>query len=439
MSSTSSSSSNIGNSFYQVQPVGSLYNHLLPPQLQLHEQPQYNNSNSNTHSITVLSYNVNCGYCKNGKVQGNSKNILEAILNSRADIVCLQETHKGWEHAIRDTLAEDYPYMLFRHHSRPSLAQLKQWSQEQKQQESLYNSNAAGFYDSGDKIVMSNIAAPRSTTSTNQQQQHLHHDEILAGGLAILSRAPFSVEEVSYIAPSAQGSLFPAMLVKINSTRNSDFNTQECYLLNVHLRPPLDEDLKPSFSSYFFTGTTRLKEIQELYHSSLYYINQHLKKSQSTIRRLIIAGDFNEGHSGSAVKWLRDNSIVKSEQDKSQHSTLSSKFDIMEDTLQVFTKTQQDYTWKWPLIPIPQQQVQQQQQQQQEEEAEDGSVIVVSPAASPLTAAATSISSWFNLKGAYDHIFFTTQHFKPISCDIMHEFEKEASDHLPVLVTLQFV
>ena len=59
--------------------------------------------------LTVASYNVNFGLAGDGPT-------IEAIRALGADVVFLQETHRGWERPLRDALADDYPHIEFRHH-----------------------------------------------------------------------------------------------------------------------------------------------------------------------------------------------------------------------------------------------------------------------------------------------------------------------------------
>src|SRR5690349_9185626 len=57
--------------------------------------------------LRVLTYNVNWGGAR-------PELAAEAILASKADIVCLQETTPQWEHYFRTALARDYPVAEFR-------------------------------------------------------------------------------------------------------------------------------------------------------------------------------------------------------------------------------------------------------------------------------------------------------------------------------------
>jgi len=58
-------------------------------------------------SLSVVTYNVN--------VMGSPGGVVSFLSDTRADLVCLQETHPGWEHVLRRQLADDYPHMHFHH------------------------------------------------------------------------------------------------------------------------------------------------------------------------------------------------------------------------------------------------------------------------------------------------------------------------------------
>ena len=59
-------------------------------------------------SFKVMTYNINWG--------GYRADLsVKAILDSGADIVCLQETTPGWEGYLKSLLAARYPHALFRH------------------------------------------------------------------------------------------------------------------------------------------------------------------------------------------------------------------------------------------------------------------------------------------------------------------------------------
>jgi endonuclease/exonuclease/phosphatase family metal-dependent hydrolase len=58
-------------------------------------------------SLSVVTYNVN--------VVGAPEGVVGFLSEVRADVVCLQETHAGWEYVLRRQLSGDYPHQLFHH------------------------------------------------------------------------------------------------------------------------------------------------------------------------------------------------------------------------------------------------------------------------------------------------------------------------------------
>lgn len=55
--------------------------------------------------LRVVTYNVNMG--------GSAPRAVEFLKAAKADIVCLQETHRQWELYLRQNLDEQYPHMVF--------------------------------------------------------------------------------------------------------------------------------------------------------------------------------------------------------------------------------------------------------------------------------------------------------------------------------------
>ena len=147
---------------------------------------------------------------------------LDAIDDADADVVFLQETTSRWETAIRDRFGEKYPYMTF-------------------------------------------------------------HESPGAGGLAVLSRAPF--EEKDYIA-SPTG-WFPALRVIVDSPLG------KVQVLTVHLHPMVTDD--GSFvRGYLSTGGLRTSEMGE-----------YVKTLDPDLPTLVV-GDFNENAKGGAVAILTE-------------------------------------------------------------------------------------------------------------------------------------
>ena len=120
-------------------------------------------------------------------------------------MVCLQETHSGWETYLTEKLRDLYSYRIFRHHI--------------------------------------------NTSATRHDEDGSH-----AGGMAVLSRFP--LKEVFYGQPPVQGSFFPLLVVSV------ELPSGDCVqLINVHLRPPISHEQKFSVRAYFSTTGVRREEL----------------------------------------------------------------------------------------------------------------------------------------------------------------------------------
>lgn len=147
---------------------------------------------------------------------------IQTIAGAGADLVFLQETTPAWEAALRQTLLKAYPHMAFHH--------------------------CCG-----------------------------------AGGLAVLSKTPFTSER---IMDAPKPGWFPAWLIKATTPIGT------VQALNVHLRPPVS-DTGSFVSGHFTTPAIREAEISA-YH-------KHLDPKLPTL----IVGDFNEAEDGRAVSFLQ--------------------------------------------------------------------------------------------------------------------------------------
>jgi endonuclease/exonuclease/phosphatase family metal-dependent hydrolase len=188
-------------------------------------------------SFTVCSYNVNWGNCLTGNPNSqHAKNICKAITSTEADICCLQETHSGFEKVFKSNFETLYPYQIHKEHKY------------------------------------------KSATLDNKEGS-------LAGGLTILSKFP--IYEISFHQPKVEGSFFPGLIVRVE-VKNNVF----VEILNVHLRPPISKEHRPTIGDYFYTSSIRKDEIKELI-------------SQMTNNQMkIICGDFNES-SGDCLTFLK--------------------------------------------------------------------------------------------------------------------------------------
>ncbi len=147
---------------------------------------------------------------------------LAAIGDPWADIVLLQETTDSWEAAIVDSLGHRYPHRAFHH--------------------------CCG-----------------------------------AGGLGVLSRYPWTEEEVL----EAEAGWFPAWRLVVDTPLGP------LQILNVHLRPPVSES-GSVVSGYFSTPPIREREMEGFVQS--------LDPDLPTL----VVGDFNENGGGRAITLLRD-------------------------------------------------------------------------------------------------------------------------------------
>jgi len=130
------------------------------------------------------------------------------------------------------------------------------------------------------------------------------------GGMAVFSRWPF--EEVAFVPPKE--GWWPGWVVNLHTP------VGPVQLLHVHLRPSLSERGRFSLGSYYSTKRVRLREIQDLYT----YLNPDLPT--------IVLGDFNEGDSGSAVRWLKKGGMI--------------------DALREFDRRTSTWRWRTTLITV---------------------------------------------------------------------------------------
>jgi endonuclease/exonuclease/phosphatase family metal-dependent hydrolase len=124
----------------------------------------------------------------------------------------------------------------------------------------------------------------RATLGRDLPFQHWLHGPA-AGGVAVLSRRPLQVEELEN--PSGW---FPALRVVAQTPLGP------VQALVVHLHPPVTED-GSWMRGYLGTGEVRRNEVATF--------AQHLEAGLPTL----VAGDFNEGTSGPAVRLLEEGGL----------------------------------------------------------------------------------------------------------------------------------
>lgn len=155
---------------------------------------------------------------------------IKIILDADADLVCLQETTTEWETALRKNLSDRYPHQSFR--------------------------------DSG------------------------------AGGLGFLSKSP--LKSLAWIEPprieknatSAAGGWFPGWIV----TTHTPAGALQC--LNIHLRPPFDDQGQCTLASLAESGAIHRRELE----SFVAKLDPDLPA--------FVTGDFNENDASPGIQFL---------------------------------------------------------------------------------------------------------------------------------------
>jgi len=253
-------------------------------------------SGNESPGFKVLTYNINFGSCYDEKYNVgsnyNTRAVLEGIVESDADIVCLQETHDGWKKAC-EALQSIYPTQVWEHPD-------------------------TGF---------------------------------LASGLAILLKPKPRLTGLEMFMPNVQGGFFPSMCAEVelpgaSSSSASDEKAaaangmdveddddgktvakeadldkktapSKVRLINVHLRPPLPMGNGSlvgwkTVSAYMWeTPVVRKKEVE-----------QSLQHFQGTS---LFVGDFNEesGWGNKAWQYLCEMGFVDALQSAPNKSTWS--------------------------------------------------------------------------------------------------------------------
>jgi endonuclease/exonuclease/phosphatase (EEP) superfamily protein YafD len=109
-----------------------------------------------------------------------------------------------------------------------------------------------------------------------------------AGGMAIFAKRP--IKDSAYVTQKA--GWFPGWVFEAETPLGT------VQILAVHLHPAVSERGSFTPSAYYSTKSIRLTEVQDLYP----YLNNGMPT--------IILGDFNEGDSGYAVKWLKEKGMT---------------------------------------------------------------------------------------------------------------------------------
>lgn len=142
-------------------------------------------------------------------------------------------------------------------------------------------------------VVVLQESTPRWERYLDQKLHDLypharHRHSSGAGGQSVFSKRP--VVERSWRTP-AQG-WFPIWILDVETPLGA------VQLVSVHLKPPLKEGGRVGVSAYLGVGAVHRSEIEE--------VTAQLDPERPTI----YAGDFNEGDTGDALKWLTAQGFV---------------------------------------------------------------------------------------------------------------------------------
>jgi endonuclease/exonuclease/phosphatase family metal-dependent hydrolase len=197
-------------------------------------------------------------------------------------------------------------------------------------------------------------------------------------GIGVIAKTGIQVEFVDHLYPEVEGAWFAGLITRFRKDK------EWVYVINVHLRPP-KENKGYTFNSYFRSGGIRRSEVQYLYN--------HLRKHHD-VNHILIVGDFNEGHGGSAIKWLKSSPVEKNGTTK-----MGELYESFSDALYDFAGS--SHTWSWPAF--------------------------------------LGFSYW----APYDHIFYTNTTLEALSCKVLHDYDwvngqKKGSDHMPVVAILRY-
>jgi len=115
-----------------------------------------------------------------------------------------------------------------------------------------------------------------------------------SGGQAIFSKEKISSYKLlNNDSDNIPGSWFPIGVYEVKIGNNK----RKIRIVNVHLRPPLEENGTANLFSAWRTNPIRLEEVK--------YLESHLEEYKDSIPTVIL-GDFNENDDNTALKYLED-------------------------------------------------------------------------------------------------------------------------------------
>ncbi|EFC46583.1 predicted protein [Naegleria gruberi] len=310
-------------------------------------------SSSNVASsyLKILNYNVNFVYATKSKLESNALFVFHALFRSEADVICLQETHAGYESAFKQIKWKDVRNL---------------------------DQNLNGNLDEKFKEEQSLISL---------YPHYVFYNHGAAGGMAFLSKYEFLENSQITLATNAKdqygkkvvdGSWFPMHLITVKVPEKTTGNVKQVLLVNVHLRPPLNDDGSASLWTARMTNVYRLNEIKYLYN---YLEGIGIISFGNTTCPIVILGDYNEHDNDPSCEFLK----------------LSNLF---QDALNEFVPQNRE-THRWPLKFVW-----------------------------------GLYTYWWHKR--LDHCVYSKQFFKCLDCKVIDGYEMNASDHQPVLTTLEF-
>lgn len=154
--------------------------------------------------IKIITYNVSWTNFTSYLINAQSKQILDILSSSNADIICLQETNRYCEHQYHQhALKKSHPHCKF-----------------------------------------------------------FEHAEYQGGGCAILCKSNLPIAHVTMFQPNVEGSYFPAMIAQVTVPHL----LQPLFIVNVHLRPGISmtDKVVDHVKCYFATDMIRLQEMKQI-------------------------------------------------------------------------------------------------------------------------------------------------------------------------------
>jgi len=285
--------------------------------------------------LIVCNYNVNFVFTRDGLGDDNSKQVFNALMESDADVICLQETHGGFEQFLltysQGQLTKSYPHYVFYHHGG-------------------------------------------------------------AGGQAFFSKFPFvpgSEQIIELKQNGVEGSWFPMHLISVNVTKNGKSSVVQ--FVNVHLRPPLNDDGSAHLWTAYITNRFRLGEVrylmEKLEEQGVVTLSENKEQIEGVKNAMIILGDYNEHDNDPALSWLTN----KNQSNKQ----------VFRDALKDYVPSSRE-THRWPIKLMW-----------------------------------GYVTYWSHKR--LDHCVYSVDSLQCTNCKVLDGYEDNASDHQPIVSTFKLL